>query len=155
MPSLFFQRGEIDAVDRDGRSACGLDQSQAEHARLMLEGVDPIATQAGVAVGEDRQHRSVLFKGRRKLREIPLAFFVDVQVLLPAIADLEDPVLALGRRKADDQGLVLVFQVDVAVCSACGSLIRKVARKPDFRQLLPRRSWDQLRIPSRTAGTAF
>src|SRR5262245_62954539 len=50
-------------------------------------------------------HAAVALGARRRLRQVALAVLVVVEVLLPEVAELEDPVLALRRPELDDEGL--------------------------------------------------
>src|SRR5262245_66000375 len=64
-----------------------------------------MAADPRIALGDHDAHAAVALGARRRLRQVALAVLVVVEVLLPEVAELEDPVLALRRPELDDEGL--------------------------------------------------
>src|ERR1700731_1915671 len=65
--------------------------------------VEPIATDPGVSVGDDDAHRAIALQSRTILSCVPLALLVHVEVFLPDVAQLEDPVVAFRRTNLHDE----------------------------------------------------
>ena len=97
------QRQQVGADLRRGR--LGQDQPQAHAAVHVSARIDPVAADPGVGVGDHHPNRAVRLGRAAVLGHEALAVLVVIEILLPQIAQLEDPVIARWRREVQQQGL--------------------------------------------------
>src|SRR5271170_5183212 len=69
--------------------------------------VEPVAADARVGVGDDRPDGAIGLEMAAVLGDVALPILVVVEVLLPQVAQLEDPVIARGRSEAQHERLLV------------------------------------------------
>src|SRR5260370_6125142 len=117
-------------------------------------GVQPVAADSGIAVGDDHLDGAVRLVAGAVLGDEALTLFIVVEILLPQVAQLENPVFAQRRMELKHQGLVRPLdpaaETVMAIRHATIAEVQRTAEQNFIRpprKILPTPFAYELRVP--------
>src|SRR5699024_9526975 len=107
LKTVLLQSSERPTVTPHFGHARRLNQPQAHQPLDMGKGMNPVGGDPGISISDHDTHQTAVFQLYSAAGHIAATQLVDIQVFLPDITDLENPVFTLWRVKFENECLML------------------------------------------------